>query len=243
MAMSLARTVITGLVDLVYPPACLLCDAIHGDERPDFCSACREDLMKDRAPTCPRCGATVGLYADTSDGCRSCRDEVLHFAGVMRLGTYEGKLREAVLRIKCAREETLARALGRLLLDRLSSTLKQPAFEAVAPVPLHWLKRLIRGYNQSFALALPVARGLRKPISTRWLWRCRYTPEQTGLTASERRASPRQAFRAKLPAAMKGRPLLLVDDVLTTGSTASAAAHALRAAGSGPVWVAVLATS
>src|SRR5262249_58666249 len=108
------RDVGRGVLDLVYPPMCLIC----GDPLPvgqaDFCPACAAALTTDPHRACPHCAATVGPFTDLSDGCLTCRAQKLHFDAAVRLGVYQqgGRLREAVLRMKHASGEILAYALG-----------------------------------------------------------------------------------------------------------------------------------
>ena len=107
--------------------------------------------------------------------------------------------------------------------------------------PLHWWRRWQRGYNQSSSLALALATRLRLPLEKWWLKRIRNTPSQKALSAAARKENVRGAFRVRSTAAPKGRSILLVDDVMTTGATAHEAARVLRAAGATRVIVAVLA--
>jgi ComF family protein len=109
------------------------------------------------------------------------------------------------------------------------------------PVPLHWWRRWTRGYNQSQALAQAVASQLRVPCKPHWLRRIRNTPQQVKRSASARHENVRKAFFASARAELRGKTIMLVDDVLTTGSTASDAARALHAAGAARIVVAVLA--
>jgi ComF family protein len=112
--------------------------------------------------------------------------------------------------------------------------------DAVVPVPLHWVRRWQRGYNQSSAIAYGLASRLRLPFRPGWLRRTRNTPSQTKQTASGRRDNVRGAFAVPRRVRLDGQTVLLVDDVMTTGATASEAARALRKAGAGRVAVAVL---
>jgi len=113
--------------------------------------------------------------------------------------------------------------------------------DAVMPVPLHWWRRWRRGYNQSAALAHGLAGVLGLPLETAWLRRVRNTPMQTRMTLAGRRDNVRGAFRVRGGVSVRGRSILLVDDVLTTGATASEVARILHYSGCQRVVVAVLA--
>lgn len=230
-----------GLVALLYPGVCAGCEDMLPPGPDRFCAACRTALAADQLPTCPRCASTVGPFANLEDGCTRCRGEVFHFEKVIRLGPYEGLLRELVLRMKHASGEGLAEMLGQWWARQAGDRLRQVQADVVVPVPLHWRRRWSRGYNQSEILADSLAHALGLPCRPRWLRRTRFTPSQSEQPASTRRENVRNAFAARPHPPMRGRTILLVDDVLTTGSTASEAARALRSAGAGRVAVAVLA--
>jgi ComF family protein len=115
--------------------------------------------------------------------------------------------------------------------------------DLVVPVPLHWCRRWTRGYNQSEALARTLAAGMALPFFPTVLRRVRNTPHQTRQSPSVRRDNMRNAFMVRSKGSITRKTVLLVDDVLTTGSTASEAARALRSAGAARVVVAVLAHS
>jgi len=210
------------------------------EQRP-FCIPCRTALTADRARTCPRCASTIGPFTAIEDGCPQCRDSVYHFESAIRLGPYDGLLRELVLRMKSAWNEELAELLGELWASNAEVPFRAFNADVVVPVPLHWWRRWRRGYNQSESLARSLAMALGLPCRPRWLRRARATPMQTRQSPTVRRENVRGVFAARPRAALHGRTVLLVDDVLTTGSTASEAARALRAAGAARVVVAVLA--
>lgn len=231
------RTLVSGVADLVWPRHCWVCEA--GTDAA-LCDPCRVELTSDTGPTCPRCSGTVGPHADLTDGCPQCRSSRFHFDAAVRLGPYDGRFRDAVLLLKQAAGEPLAEELGGLLATVRAEALTAHKLEVVVPVPLHWMRRWGRGYNQSEAVARALAERLELPCRS-WLVRTRPTPSQRAQSAAARWENVRGAFRARRGAAMHGARVLLVDDVLTTGATADAAAIALRQAGAAQVVIAVLA--
>lgn len=237
------RELARGLLHLLLPGSCWVCQKALTPEQGTFCPSCRDSLTADPHLTCPRCAATVGPYAHLQDGCVACRDLAFHFDQVARLGPYDGLLRDVILRMKFHADEGFAETVGELWADHAADRLRDLRPEVVVPVPLHWLRRWRRGYNQSEALARPLAARLRLPCITPLLRRIRNTPRQTAQSLTGRRENLRGAFRCRESAALRGKTVLLVDDVLTTGSTADEASRALQKAGAGRVIVAVLARS
>ncbi len=239
--LDLGRRAFRGFLDLIYPPVCNLCGEALAEEADDLCDPCRRGLLSDFHSTCPRCAATVGPHSALTDRCLQCRDESFPFAAAVRLGPYAERWRDAVLRLKHGSGEGLAEALGRLWVRQAATSLKRLQAEVVVPVPLHWWRRFRRGYNQSEALARTLGRELGLPCRPRWLRRIRHTPLQTLQSPTARRENVRGAFRARRRPELAGRTILLVDDVMTTGSTCREAARALKSAGAGQVVVAVVA--
>lgn len=229
-----------GLLHLIYPAACHVCDVPLPPEGGPFCDACRAALSRDPHATCPRCAGTVGPYSHLDHGCLRCRTLRFPFAAAVRLGPYREPLRQAILRMKQPGGEMLAELVGEFWADLAGDRLAGLGADVVVPVPLHWLRQWQRGHNQSETLARGLATRLNLPLRPRWLRRVRHTPKQT-LPRIDRRANVRGAFAARPVPELRGRTVLLVDDVMTTGSTASEAARALRAAGASRVVVAVLA--
>lgn len=232
---------VRGFRQLVYPAVCARCPALVADPGEDFCPACAEALTSDPHFTCPRCTSTVGEHADVSAGCARCRDDRFQFESATRLGPYDGALRDTVLAMKRRPGEATAECVGRLWARHHADRFRAVGAQVVIPVPLHWWRRFRRGYNQAEALAAAIAVRLGVEHRPGWLRRVRPTPSQAQLAESARRTNVRGAFRASRGARLAGRTVLLVDDVLTTGSTASEAARALRQAGAVAVHVAVLA--
>jgi ComF family protein len=237
------RELIEGVLQLLYPRICGACGESLAAGELYFCARCRAALTTDPHEACRRCGSTVGPFALLEDGCSRCRTTRYHFENVIRLGPYEGLLREVVLRLKNSSGEGLAEVVGILWADHARDELQRIKPDVIVPVPLHWWRRWSRGYNQSETLARALAAQLQLPFRPRWLKRVRNTPHQTRQSPTGRWANVDKAFRAIPRAGLRGKTVLLVDDVLTTGSTCSDAARALRGAGADRVVVAVLAHS
>jgi ComF family protein len=142
--------------------------------------------------------------------------------------------------MKSSRSEALSEAVGERLAEAIVPKLGQVRIDLAVPVPLHWRRQWQRGFNQSQLLARALARRLNVPCGQN-VMRVRHTPKQTTLSPTGRRENMRNAFRAARMAALVGKSVVLVDDVLTTGSTAHEAARALRDAGAVSITVAVVA--
>lgn len=236
VAGALAARLSGGLSDLLalaLPSRCLVCAARL--ETPLFapvCRACWRALPSIGHPFCPRCG-TPYPEGVAPGLCGPCRLPGRGFRRARAAGPYDGALKVLLHELKYRRRFRLARALGQLAFDRC---LKEGALEgaAVVPVPLHWRRRRERGYNQAELLAKAIAAeaGLAR---CRALKKTKHRPPQAELSASGRRRNARGAYCARLPAGLVGEPVILVDDVFTTGATAEACARALRRAGAAAV--------
>ena len=159
--------------------------------------------------------------------CGLCRRGVRGFDAAYSFGFYEGELRELIHLFKYGRVQTLAKPLGRFLGQALP---REQSFDVIVPMPLHWRKRWQRGFNQSELLAAELSRRTHVPVK-KALRRIRFTSSQAGLTNAKRRVNVSGAFRAANPSALKGKRVLLIDDVMTTGATAASCARALKLAG------------
>jgi ComF family protein len=153
---------------------------------------------------------------------------------------YEPPLQEAIILFKYRRKVSLAAALGDLMCTGSSQL---PDVDLVMPVPLHPERLREREFNQSLLLADRLGQKLHRPVSWRDLLRIRRTVPQTELSRTGRLSNLRRAFVVPVPDRVYKKRTLLIDDVLTTGATVNECAKALRRAGSGDVYVAVLACS
>lgn len=231
-----------GLTRLIYPDVCWVCGNFGATET-RLCETCEHRLTTDGQPTCPRCSSSVGPHVPLEDGCVQCRDEKYAFDRAFRLGPYDELLRAVILRFKNSKDDSLADVIGSVWARKLAPRLAALAPAAVVPVPLHWTRHYWeRGFNQSEVLARCLARQLQIPCYRHCLRRLRRTPRQTQQESiPARRANVHGAFQARARFDLAGKTVVLVDDVLTSGATASEAARALRALKPAKVVVAVLA--
>jgi ComF family protein len=172
---------------------------------------------------------------DFDGRCALCRAGLRGFDAAYCFGAYEGPLRELVHLFKYGKIRSLAGPLGDLLAAALPL---DESFDAVAPVPLHWRRRWQRGFNQSELLARNIAGRTGIPVVLA-LRRLRATSAQAGLNNARRRQNVAGAFACRRGARwarrIEAKRILLVDDVMTTGSTAAACALALKRAGAARV--------
>jgi ComF family protein len=172
---------------------------------------------------------------DDNGQCGLCRRGLTRFDAAFAYGSYEAALREMVHLLKYGGVRTLASPMGAFLTGALP---RNQRFDLIVPMPMHWMRRWQRGFNQAELLAAEVSKrtGIRLASPVR---RVRSTSPQAGLSRARRRENMSGAFAVARRADVNGKRILLVDDVLTTGATASACAGVLKRAGA--KYVAVLA--
>jgi len=227
-------------LDLLFPPRCPGCGR-HGEG--DFCGDCERHIAAPVAPLCRVCGLPLG--PGPADRCRACLDHPPAFRSARACATYSAlggrpnPLRNVLHRCKYERDLAGIAPLARILLTR--HPLAGERYDLVVPVPLHLERLRWRGFNQAQHLVAPLARRAAVPLDPFALERTRATPPQVHLHASERRRNVHGAFRVRSAASVRGRRILLFDDVYTSGATADACARALLGAGAEAVDVLALA--
>ena len=232
---------LASLFNLVFPQDCKVCgQAVRHASRIPVCETC----LTAPAPLaadyfCTQCRTPFLNEAPLDDHgvCGRCRSGLTGYDAAYSYGYYEGALKDLIHLFKYARVETLGEPLGAYLLRAIPLDQR---FDVVVPVPLHWRRRLWRGFNQAELLARPLAHRLGVPVGAA-LERRRHTDTQASLSPSERRSNVAGAFALRRGAEVRGKRILLVDDVLTTGATVGSAAAVLRRAGASHVAVLTLA--
>lgn len=235
--MNTLSQVLNPFLSLLYPPRCLLCRTLG---MACLCPACADAIAPVPEPLCARCGQGVS----PEGGCFHCARRRPAFDRARAMGAYEGVLRDAIRQFKYRDRPQMAEPLGVLLAGYARAhraDLHGLAFDALLPVPMHPVRRRLRGYNQSERLARVLSRELVLPLDTTTLIRPRRARPQVGLSEEARRRNLKDAFAVADPDAVRGKTLLLVDDVTTTGSSLSECAAALKSAGAKAVFALTLA--
>jgi ComF family protein len=206
-----------------------------------ICPSCRQQLQLVDWPVCERCAAPVPEARGATLACSACRGVKLRFDRALALGSYEGLLRHWIMRMKEDRSGVSVRTLAALAWERLGNSLRGLAIDAVAAVPMHPLRRWQRGVNPPAEIAELAARKLGVPAAARLLRTRRNIPPQIGLSRRGRFQNVAGEMAVRRGYSLQAAHVLVVDDILTTGATASEAARALKAAGAERVTVLVLA--
>ena len=207
-----------------------------------FCAACWRELSKAvSGDYCRRCGRDVSPFGVVAGRCGHCQDLEFEYDGLLRVGQYESTLRAMVLGLKFAERTEWASRLSQMLEQTLTASGWTDRADCIVPVPLHWRRRLRRGFNQSYLLS----KGMSLPgvpVSTD-LVRIRNTEQQWNLKPSQRRRNVKGAFAVRKGHPFEGKSVLLIDDISTSGATLTECAKTLKQAGAKQVLAAVVATA
>lgn len=231
-----------GLNQLLWPVRCDTCDAAICDTDGSLCRKCSNELLTCTAGDyCPRCGRDASRYGLVGGACGACRAEELHFDGIARAGVYTETLQRMILAFKHDHSE-LASVLAPLAKAALQGSRFHDDIELLVPVPLHWTRRVLRGYNQAYLIAgrlhHPRARVSNDLVRVR---RTRMQPQAA--TPAARARNVAGAFVVRDGHKFAGTTVCLVDDIKTSGATLNECAKALKEAGAARVYALVLAVA
>ena len=225
-------------LDLVFPPRCASCACMVASPGA-LCGACFAELSFITAPCCACCGLPFGFHLDEGALCGECIKDMPPFRLARAALQYDDRSRLQVLGLKFHDRTQFVPMMARLMKQAGAECFY--GADALVPVPLHFRRLLRRGFNQSALLARALARDTGIRVHYRALVRRKYTPPQAGLTRAQRLDNVRGVFIAHPRAQVRGKVLVLVDDVYTTGATVKACAKALLRAGAIEVRVLTLA--
>lgn len=217
-------------VSLLYPPSCTICGkSIQAGEY--LCDQCETKAVRIVAPFCEKCSEPFEGSVTNTFACANCAHRTIHFGAAVSAYRGHGIVRQIIHEFKYGRQIHLRHLVARWLNSALDDErLRQSHFNVIVPVPLHPTRQRERGFNQAGLLAELLSAQTSIPVKP-LLERIRYTTTQTALDRSERMENLHNAFRLRKNADVRGLRVLLVDDVLTTGSTLNECARILKRAG------------
>lgn len=232
---------VKALLDFFFPPLCHICHSFIPDAGAvHICPACRGALKPVETPMCQVCGIPFqGAGADHL--CGDCSKAKPHFDAARAVFLYEGECRELIHAFKYRNKTFLRRPLALMAAGALADFVSTQAPDVIVPVPLHKKRLRSRGFNQAVLLGELLAHEWRLPLERQAMCRIRWTIPQINLSADERRHNVKGAFAVANSAAVAGKSVLLLDDILTTGSTVEECARILKQAGASKVVVITIA--
>ena len=238
---SILKKTIHGFEQLLWPCVCVNCGSVTAQNDKGLCEKCWQELLGCvNTDYCPRCGTSVSKYIVYDGRCPQCRQVDFHLDGLARAGIYAGALRRMIVSFKRDRTELLTH-LSMLADPALRCSHFYDEIEMFVPVPLHWRRRLSRGYNQADLLTKKLSHPRAKINYD--LARVRHTKMQPAVSFEQRKANVRGAFAVRRGHRFEGKTICLVDDVRTTGATLNECAKVLKEAGAAKVYALVLAAA
>jgi len=216
------------VLDFALPPRCAGCGAIVADVH-SFCTDCWKQIEFLGETGCTVCG--LPLQATDASSCGICLARPPRIARTRSAVAYDDLSRGLAIRLKYGRKVAIARTMARYMAPLVASSTDP----LLVPVPLHRTRLWQRGFNQSALVARELTRRLKLPANPLALRRSRRTPALKGMSPLQRRKTVAGAFHVADKSAVAGKTVILIDDVLTTGSTAEACARTLQRAGAARV--------
>jgi len=221
-------------LDLIFPPRCAGCD--QWGER--YCASCQEQTKFISSPICQICGEPISGGERTT--CRRCRTSNTFYSAIRSWAYFEGPLQKAIHKLKYRRDLGLSEILAQPMIQLLAE--QKWKIDLITAIPLDEIKQRERGFNQSLYLARSIAWSNRVRIKPSAIRRVKITRSQVGLSLEERKKNVADVFSAEQEL-VYGKSILVVDDVVTTGSTINSCAAALSKAGAIHIYGLTLARS
>ncbi|MCM8783731.1 MAG: ComF family protein [Candidatus Omnitrophica bacterium] len=230
-----------GTVDLIYPFRCVICqNKINIKELGPLCFSCFYSIQWNHPPFCSVCGRSIAVELIPENICVDCKTKKHFFNRAWSVALYEGVMRECIRKFKYERYTGLVYFFGKILNDFIAKFINIDKFDYVLPIPLHPTKLREREFNQALLLAYPISKKFSKALLKN-IYRVKFTLPQSELNAEDRLSNIKGAFKIKKPEHIRGKNILIIDDILTTGSTVDECAKLLKSNGANLIEVLTLA--
>lgn len=238
-------SMIEGLIEIIYPKACVACKSkLKGKSAVNdlICVPCWDKIARNIPPFCYRCGRHLERRSLNKHVCPACVKKTLHFDRAFSPCVYDGVIKELIHIFKYRSKDYLGQPLSMLMIEFIKEyDVPLNFIDFIIPIPLHKTRFREREFNQAQILSSHIAREFKKDTLDGVLIRHNQTKTQTDLDHQERFMNIRGSLSLTDKKEIKGKNILLVDDVLTSGATSSEAASVLKDAGAGIVFVLTLA--
>lgn len=221
------KDILKGLADIVFPLRCIACGAVVIEEDICFCPDCFAGIKFIRSPICSCCGVPFAGTGEKDHICGECLQLSPAFSAVRAVGQYETVLMDVVHKFKYGGKTAVGEKLGKLMAGFSYPAFNIMDYSLIMPVPLHPRRLRQRGFNQAVILAREISRRFSIALDFSSLKRVVFTNPQVSLGKEEREANVKAAFAVADPGKIIDQKIILVDDVLTTGSTVKECARAL----------------
>ena len=228
------KSLFHSLLNFIFPPFCASCHQKMQQQTSGLiCEACWDSLERWEAQSCQRCGARLSEQSGPALPllCPKCRIPEWACADIRAIGPFKAPLADAIHLLKYSDRRSVVKKLSLYLEQSLAGAGQYQAADLILAVPLHPARKRERGYNQAQLLAQALGKTLNKPCPENIIARARHTQTQTKLNKQQRLENVKDIFTVKKPELVRGKTIILIDDVLTTGATIGSCAGKLLGAG------------
>lgn len=220
------------ILDILCPKTCPMCDKIISRHE-NICTTCHSKLVYIHEPKCKKCGKE--LRDDTKEYCTDCSVKKHYFKLNVAVFEYSDMVSKSLYKFKYHNRRTYARFYGEAIAKHCANDIRRWNPDVIVPVPIHYKKRIKRGYNQAALIARELGKEINIYVDEKYLYRVVNTRPMKELNKTTRKKNVENAFKI-YKNVVKYKKIILVDDIYTTGSTLDACAKALLGAGASEVF-------
>lgn len=236
------KPLVTASLGLIYPRACTCCSNVLSPDEQQICESCKQSLFHLKQPICQICGSPVKKDNPGCVRCHNCPHDSIQFERSRALLDYnDSNVRQMIHTFKFEYFHGMAEDLSQFLVEGFNQYFQDENIDFIVPVPLHKRRQRHREFNQSYLLAKHLSDEIHIPINDDLVIRNRWTKPQTQLTRNERQSNIRGAFSVIDPDTVQNQTILIIDDVVTTGSTVNELSAVLKQNGAARILVLSLA--